>query len=198
MSATCAAAIRAVSGHGRSPTRHAMRAPSDRHEGTTGFRSLALRRRAALRCREARPADGALVWRGITRRQHGRGARARLHRDEGRVADRQDARTAYSAAVAPKYRHDAHRPFGLSGDGVRKAALGQSLWQLVKKRCREAGLEEVSAHGLRKLGAQRCAEAGATEHQLMALFGWTTPQQAALYKKNANRAEKALMINGAF
>jgi integrase len=56
-----------------------------------------------------------------------------------------------------------------------------------KKRCREAGLEDLSAHGLRKLGAQRCAEAGATEHQLMALFGWTTPQQAAVYKK-ANRA----------
>jgi len=58
-----------------------------------------------------------------------------------------------------------------------------------KKRCREAGLEEVSAHGLRKLGAQRCAEAGATEHQLMALFGWANPQQAAVYTKKANRAK---------
>jgi integrase len=58
-----------------------------------------------------------------------------------------------------------------------------------KKRCREAGLSELSAHGLRKLGAQRCAEAGATEHQLMALFGWTNPQQAAVYTKKANRAK---------
>jgi integrase len=58
-----------------------------------------------------------------------------------------------------------------------------------KKRCREAGLDEVSAHGLRKLGAQRCAEAGASEHQLMALFGWTNPQQAAVYTKKANRAK---------
>jgi integrase len=49
--------------------------------------------------------------------------------------------------------------------------------------------EELSAHGLRKLGAQRCAEAGATEHQLMALFGWTNPQQAAVYTKKANRAK---------
>jgi hypothetical protein len=49
-----------------------------------------------------------------------------------------------------------------------------------KKRCREAGLGEISVHGLRKLGAQRCAEAGATEHQLMALFGWANPQQAAV------------------
>ena len=37
--------------------------------------------------------------------------------------------------------------------------------------------------------SQRCAEAGATEHQLMALFGWTNPQQAALYTKKANRAK---------
>lgn len=58
-----------------------------------------------------------------------------------------------------------------------------------KKRCREAGLEGLSAHGLRKLGAQRCAEAGASEHQLMALFGWTNPQQAAVYTKKANRAK---------
>jgi integrase len=58
-----------------------------------------------------------------------------------------------------------------------------------KKRCREAGLEDLSAHGLRKLGAQRCAEAGASEHQLMALFGWKNPQQAALYTKKANRAK---------
>ena len=57
-----------------------------------------------------------------------------------------------------------------------------------KKRCREAGLEGLSAHGLRKLGAQRCAEAGASEHQLMALFGWTNPQQAALYTRKASRA----------
>jgi integrase len=57
-----------------------------------------------------------------------------------------------------------------------------------KRRCREAGIEDLSAHGLRKLGAQRCAEAGATEHQLMALFGWTTSKQAAVYARKANRA----------
>jgi len=42
--------------------------------------------------------------------------------------------------------------------------------------------------GLRKRGAQRCAEAGVTEHQLMALFGWTSPRQAAVYTKKVNRA----------
>jgi integrase len=59
-----------------------------------------------------------------------------------------------------------------------------------KRRCREAGLDnDLSAHGLRKLGAQRCAEAGATEHQLMALFGWSSTKQAALYTREANRAK---------
>ena len=58
-----------------------------------------------------------------------------------------------------------------------------------RKRCREAELKELSAHGLRKLGAQRCAEAGATEHQLMALFGWTNPRQVAVYTQKANRAK---------
>ena len=69
-----------------------------------------------------------------------------------------------------------------------------------KKRCREAGLEDLNAHGLRKLGAQRCAEAGATEHQLMALFGWSNPQQAGVYTKKANRvrleAQAAALLQG--
>src|SRR4029077_7948167 len=33
-----------------------------------------------------------------------------------------------------------------------------------------------------------CAEAGASEHQLMALFGWANPKQAAAYTKKVNRA----------
>jgi len=57
--------------------------------------------------------------------------------------------------------------------GQPHSAKGFGNW--FKHRCREAGLENLSAHGLRKLGAQRCAEAGATEHQLMALFGWSNP-----------------------
>jgi integrase len=56
-----------------------------------------------------------------------------------------------------------------------------------KKRCREAGLEHCSAHGLRKAGATLAAENGATEHQLMAIFGWADPKQAAHYTKMARR-----------
>jgi integrase len=70
-----------------------------------------------------------------------------------------------------------------------------------KRRCREARLDDdLSAHGLRKLGAQRCAEEGATEHQLMALFGWASTKQAALYTRKASRvkleSEAAPLLQG--
>jgi hypothetical protein len=42
-----------------------------------------------------------------------------------------------------------------SCNGVRKTALAKAFGNWFKKRCREAGLEDLSAHGLRKLGAQR-------------------------------------------
>jgi len=60
-----------------------------------------------------------------------------------------------------------------------------------KRRCREAGLPHCTAHGLRKAGPTIAAEAGATEHQLMAIFGWESPKQAALYTRKANRRKLA-------
>ncbi|MGE5770711.1 MAG: tyrosine-type recombinase/integrase [Hyphomicrobiales bacterium] len=52
--------------------------------------------------------------------------------------------------------------------------------------CRAAGCPG-SAHGLRKAGATRAAERGASERQLMAIFGWTTGKMAQLYTKAADR-----------
>ena len=74
----------------------------------------------------------------------------------------------------------------MTATGQPQSAHGFGTW--FSRRCREAGLA-LSAHGLRKLGAQRCAEAGASEHQLMALFGWANPKQAAVYTKKASRAK---------
>jgi integrase len=54
-----------------------------------------------------------------------------------------------------------------------------------------AGLPNCTAHGLRKIGATMCAEKGATEHQLMAIFDWSTPQQAAIYTRAASRRHLA-------
>jgi integrase len=60
-----------------------------------------------------------------------------------------------------------------------------------KRRCREAELPHCSAHGLRKTGATMAAERGATEHQLMALYGWESPKQAAGYTRKVNREKLA-------
>lgn len=56
-----------------------------------------------------------------------------------------------------------------------------------RKRCDEAGLTECSAHGLRKAGATRAAENGATDQQLMAMFGWVTSKQVIHYTRAANQ-----------
>jgi hypothetical protein len=47
----------------------------------------------------------------------------------------------------------------------------------------EAGLPNCSAHGLRKAGATIAAENGATEHQLLSIFGRATSKEAERYTK---------------
>lgn len=60
-----------------------------------------------------------------------------------------------------------------------------------RDRCDEAGVPG-SAHGLRKAGATRLAEEGATTQQLMAYFGWTTSKEAERYTKAADRRRLGL------
>jgi integrase len=66
-----------------------------------------------------------------------------------------------------------------------------------RDRCNEAGLKHCSFHGLRKAAATRFADAGATEHQLMAWFGWKSIREAERYTKKADQhrlARQALSI----
>ena len=42
------------------------------------------------------------------------------------------------------------------------------------------------AHGLRKAGATIAAENGASDRQLMAMFGWATARQAGVYTRKAS------------
>lgn len=60
-----------------------------------------------------------------------------------------------------------------------------------RKRCDEAGVPG-SAHGLRKASATRMAENGATAHELMAVFGWTSVKEAEIYTRAADRRRIAL------
>jgi hypothetical protein len=45
-----------------------------------------------------------------------------------------------------------------------------------------------SAHGLRKIGATRAANNGATVAALNSIFGWSGSKMASLYTANADRA----------
>ena len=73
--------------------------------------------------------------------------------------------------------------------GAPFSVAGFGNW--FRDRCNEAGLKQCSAHGLRKAGATIAATNGATEHQLMAIYGWDSPKQAAVYTRKANRRRLA-------
>lgn len=72
------------------------------------------------------------------------------------------------------------------GNPMTKESFGN--W--FREACTAAGVKG-SAHGLRKAGATRCAEAGATIHELNAIFGWTGTKMAAHYTEKADRARLA-------
>jgi len=72
---------------------------------------------------------------------------------------------------------------------------GDSFGNWFRDCCRNAGLPECSPHGLRKIAAVRCAEAGATEQELMAMFGWDDPAMARIYTRMA--AQKRMAENAA-
>jgi integrase len=59
-----------------------------------------------------------------------------------------------------------------------------------RDRCVEAGVPG-RAHGLRKAGATIAANNGATSHQLMAIFGWSTLKMAEHYTRAANQQRLA-------
>jgi integrase len=66
---------------------------------------------------------------------------------------------------------------GKRGNPLTKEAFGN----LFRKACNAAGINDRSAHGLRKIAATRAADRGATEAQLEAIFGWTGGRMASLY-----------------
>jgi integrase len=69
-------------------------------------------------------------------------------------------------------------------------AAGFGGW--FRRRCNEAGLRGLSAHGLRKAAATRLADHGATAHELMAWFGWSTLREAERYTRTADRERLAV------
>jgi integrase len=79
---------------------------------------------------------------------------------------------------------DYGKPFSSNGFGNK-----------MRQWCNDADLPECSSHGLRKTSATILAEAGATEHQLMAIFGWSDSKMAQHYTK---AAQSKLIIDAGF
>jgi integrase len=76
---------------------------------------------------------------------------------------------------------------GENGHPLTKESFGN----LFRKACRAAGLQNRSAHGLRKAAATRAANAGATVAELEAIFGWSGGTMATLYTRAADRRRLA-------
>lgn len=79
--------------------------------------------------------------------------------------------------------------FLVTKHGKAFTAAGFGNW--FRDRCDDAGLSRCTAHGLKKAGATIAAENGATAHQLMAIFDWTTLSQAEVYTRKAERKRMA-------
>ena len=77
-----------------------------------------------------------------------------------------------------------------SGNPRNKDAFGN--W--FRGICNKAGVTK-SAHGLRKLAASLLAEAGGTEKELQAVFGWKSDRQSQLYTRGADRKHLAIQAS---
>jgi integrase len=79
--------------------------------------------------------------------------------------------------------------FLVTENGKPFTANGFGNW--FREACDQADLPQCASHGLRKAGATRAAERGATTKQLMAIFGWSDPKQAEKYIKKADQKRLA-------
>jgi len=80
-------------------------------------------------------------------------------------------------------------PIGESTFIVRwdgKPMVKESFGMWFGEACSVAGVKG-SAHGLRKTAATIMAEAGGTERELMAFFGWSTTSQSQVYTRQADK-----------
>jgi integrase len=76
--------------------------------------------------------------------------------------------------------------FLVSGRGTPFTAASFGNW--FRKRCDEAGLQGLSAHGLRKALQNIGAEAGLSDRELMAIAGHESTKMTSLYTRGRNRA----------
>ncbi|WP_107495571.1 site-specific integrase [Thalassobius sp. I31.1] len=62
-----------------------------------------------------------------------------------------------------------------------------SLGQMFRRWCRDAGLQNRSSHGIRKAAAHLLAQEGCTQYQIMSIHGHTQAQTSEIYTKGVER-----------
>lgn len=78
----------------------------------------------------------------------------------------------------------------LAKDDLREPYKVTSFGNWFRDRCREAGVPG-SIHGLRKAGATRLADAGASDWEIASYLAHTDTTQASVYTRRANRSKLA-------
>jgi integrase len=107
----------------------------------------------------------------------------------------QKTRIALEIPVHPKLKRvlDAtpcnHLTYVTSEYGKPFTSAGFGNW--FRAKCNQAGLQNCSAHGLRKAASRRLAEAGCTPHEIMAITGHKTLKEVTRYTAAADRARLA-------
>ncbi|WP_226898473.1 tyrosine-type recombinase/integrase [Mangrovicoccus algicola] len=80
----------------------------------------------------------------------------------------------------------------LSADGPRRPwRSSDSFRNCFKRWCIEAGLPDRSPHGIRKAAGHLLAEAGATQHQIMAVHGHSQARTSEVYTRDVQRSKLA-------
>lgn len=87
------------------------------------------------------------------------------------------------ATRAPKVQGSTY----VLGPRARPYASGDSMSAMFKHWCREAGLNDLSAHGVRKGLAELLAEQGCSQYDIMAILGHSEAKTSEVYTRRVER-----------
>ena len=73
------------------------------------------------------------------------------------------------------------------GKGGKPLASGDSASAMFKRWCKDAGLDHLSAHGVRKGLAEVLAELGCSQYEIMAILGHSEAKTSEVYTRRVER-----------
>ena len=132
-----------------------------------------------------------LLWTGQRRgdvrtlgRQHIKSGRFSLTQEKGGHKKQIDIPILAPLAESLLATQTGDLCFIVSNKGTPYSA--NSIGNIMRDWCNQAGLKHCSAHGLRKAAARRFAEAGCTNQEIKAWTGHTTDSEVSRYTKGAS------------